>query len=103
MTTEFHLQSLNSNCEHRNVTFTATPELTHHGKETCVDCGKFLRWVPKPESLERAKENAGKIALLKTKPLGEWEKGFLLSLEKQGRHFSPKQQVKLDELIKRYG
>lgn len=100
MTRMFKLQS--SDCDHGNVIFTATPELTHHGKETCLDCGKFLRWVPKPETLERDKENARKIELLKTKSMGDWEKGFLLSLEKQGRHFSPKQQDKLDELIKRY-
>lgn len=101
MTNQFKLQSLD--CDHLNVIFTPTPELTHHGKETCADCGKFLRWVPKPVTLERDKENARKMAELKTKPLGEWEKGFLLSLEKQGRHFSPKQQAKLDELITRYG
>ncbi len=90
------------NCNHTQVNFVPTPELTHYGKDVCGTCGKFIRWVPKPETLERFKENAQKIAALKSKPLGEWEKGFILSLEKQGRHFSPKQQIKLDELTQRY-
>ncbi len=90
------------NCDHKNITFTLTPELTHHGKEVCDDCGRFIRWVPKPESLERAKENARKLEVLKSKNLSEWEKSFVLSLEKQGRHYSPKQQLKLDELMERH-
>lgn len=102
MTTGFYLQNSNSNCNHEWVTLTLTPHLRHYGKETCQQCGRFVRWIPKPETLERMKVNAEKISALKTKPLGEWEKGFLLSLEKQGRHFSPKQQSKLDELIIRY-
>ena len=90
-------------CDHTEIKFVPTPELTHYGKHLCASCGKFIGWVPKPETIEKAKENAGKIAFLKTKPLGDWEKGFLLSLEKQGvRHFSPKQQLKLDEIHRRY-
>jgi len=53
--------------------------------------------------VERAKRNHEVMAKLKAVPLTEWAKGFLLSLEKQGAHFSPKQQAKLDELAREKG
>jgi hypothetical protein len=90
-------------CEHINRSTVLTPETIHHGKQVCADCGAFLRWLPKPETVERAKRNHEVMAKLKAVPLTEWAKGFLLSLEKQGAHFSPKQQAKLDELAREKG
>lgn len=88
-------------CQHIIKTEVLTPGSIHHGKELCADCGAFLRWLKKPETLQREKDNAAKLAALKQANLVEWEKGFILSLEKQGRGFSPKQQAKLDEMFKR--
>jgi hypothetical protein len=86
-------------CQHANTSITFTPELSHHAREDCADCGKFLRWVPKPETVQRDSENVRKITALRSVAnLPKWEAAFLLSLEKQGRHFSPKQQVRLDEI-----
>lgn len=89
-------------CDHTRTTFIPTPELIHHGKTVCADCGTFLGWVKKPETIERDKANTAAIARLKDRNLTEWEKGFILSLEKQGRGFSPKQQAKLDKLAETY-
>ena len=32
-----------------NLFFELTPESVHYAKETCPICGKFFRWVSKPE------------------------------------------------------
>lgn len=91
------------NCEHAEYDLVPTPELTHHGKYVCRACRKFLGWAKNPATLEREKRNASALQALKQKPLTEWEKGFVLSLEKKGQHFSPKQQARLDQLIADYG
>lgn len=85
-------------CQHFNSRVTPTPELSHHAREDCLDCGKFLRWLPKPETIQRQADNAEKIVRLRSANLPKWEAGFMLSLEKQGRHFSPKQQATLDKI-----
>jgi hypothetical protein len=89
-------------CEHVNVRFTLTPELKHHGREDCADCGRFLRWVPKPQTIERNKENARRIEFLGNAQLNMWEKQFVLTVRKQGSRLSPKQQTKLDEIYERH-
>ena len=90
-------------CEHAEYDLVPTPELTHYGKYVCRSCHGFLGWAKKPATLEREKRNAAILALLEPKPLTEWEKGFVLSLMKQGTHFSPKQQARLDEMASKYG
>ena len=40
-------------CEHKNVKLTLTPELVHYGREDCVDCGKFVRWLARPIDVAR--------------------------------------------------
>lgn len=83
--------------------FTATPELKHHGKETCSACGRFIRWVPKPQNVERQQQNGQKlVALRNTDGLSQWEREFVDSLDGQGPKISPKQQAKLDEVAKRH-
>jgi len=85
-------------CQHEPQ-LVLTPELTHYGKNQCRICGKFIGWVPKPETIALAKLNMEKIAELKKDKLSEWEQGFLLSIEKQGgRHLSPKQQEILNQM-----
>jgi hypothetical protein len=90
-------------CWHKEVVFFPTPELIHHGKEICRACGKFVRWVPKPETLQRRSENAERLAKLrKRKDLTVWERSFLLSLEKNGlEHLSPRQQEVLNGLAQK--
>lgn len=90
------------NCGHNNEQFQLTPELTHYGKVLCGTCGRFVRWEKKPETVAKLAENADKLEFLRKQKLTDWESGFVLSLEKQGRP-SPKQQAKLDEVADRYG
>lgn len=88
-------------CEHRNTELILTPELKHHGKEVCRDCGRFVRWVAKPETNARHAANAQKlVALRNCDRLTEWECSFVESLEGQGPKFSPKQQDTLDKIAR---
>ena len=89
-------------CEHYETEFVPTPELTHHGKFLCKTCGKFLGWAKKPETITREKVNAATVGRLKSASLTEWEKGFLLSIEKQGMRLSPKQQATLDKIAEQH-
>ncbi len=91
------------NCSHEKVKFTPTPQLTHHGREDCELCGRFVRWVPKPETLERQQRNGSRIVALRNDPrLSEWEKGFIATLDGQGPKLSPRQQDKLDAIFSKY-
>jgi hypothetical protein len=90
------------NCDHAEHDLVLTPELIHHGKYVCRQCRKFIGWAKNPQTLERDKRNQETIARLKSTSLTEWEQGFVLSLEKQGNHFSPKQQAMLDKLAAAY-
>lgn len=91
------------NCEHANPEFIATPESTHHGKYICPDCGRFIGWAPKPETVERQKAQRKLIAQLSedSMPLSPWERGFIASLAKQEK-LSPKQADKLNEVARRH-
>ena len=37
-------------CASPNLVQTPTPDLPHHAREDCKNCGRFVRWVSKPES-----------------------------------------------------
>lgn len=43
-------------CTHSRVKFTLTPELMHYGREDCIDCGKFVRWTPRPADVAKKKK-----------------------------------------------
>lgn len=91
------------NCSHQNVKFTATPHLPHHGREDCANCGKFLRWSPKPETVEKQAENGRRlVALRNDERLSAWERSFIASLDGQGPKISPKQQQTLDSVWSKY-
>lgn len=91
------------NCQHDQPIFTPTPELSHYGKETCAVCGRFIRWMPKPETVERQTRQAAAIVALRSMAsLSEWERSFIGTLDEQGPKISPKQAVILDKLISRF-
>lgn len=47
---------LTCECTDRRVTL--TPHLPHHGKEVCDNCGRFIRWLPKPDADKAARPSA---------------------------------------------
>jgi len=38
-------------CGSSNLVQEETPHTQHHAKEVCGACGRFRRWIPKPESV----------------------------------------------------
>lgn len=91
-------------CEHLRTHMIRMPAgHIHYAKVVCSDCDKFVRWEPKPETLERQKKNAEILSALALCPdLPPWERGFVRYLATQ-KHFSPKQQKKLLEVWAYYG
>ena len=43
-------------CKHLNTKIIETPNLVHYGKEVCVDCGAFIKWVSNPDKKYNYKE-----------------------------------------------
>jgi hypothetical protein len=86
-------------CKHGATTSELmSPGHVHHAREVCIDCGKFLRWLPKRETLEKGTLNAIRLEALSKRPeLTDWERSFVRGMQKL-RKFSPRQQVWIDRL-----
>jgi hypothetical protein len=85
-------------CEHSDTRIQLLANGPHHAKEICTDCGQVLRWVPKPQTVERQSTNAFRIAKRSMSgSLTSWEREFLKSLSQQ-RKLSPRQQACLDKI-----
>ena len=90
-------------CTHKNtVAVREPPGKTHFSKEVCIVCGAFLRWLPRPETLERQRLNAFRLArLAMCNQLSTWERGFVGDVL-QCRKLSPQQQEVVAELNAKY-
>jgi hypothetical protein len=90
-------------CEHNTKVLVKLPEGSpHYGKEICDDCHAFLRWVPRPETLENQKLRAARIArLAECRSLNDWEHSFISSVAKFKKH-SPKQIAVIDRIFADY-
>jgi hypothetical protein len=66
----------------------------HYGKQVCHKCRKFLRWVPKPETIERREEDKAILTALAKLKLPEWERCFVRELA-CSKNLSPRQREKL--------
>jgi hypothetical protein len=88
-------------CPHSRTTVLQSTAGPHHGKKICSDCGKFLGWIPKPETLERQKQNLDTLSALSKKTLTSWEREFVRSLSTKGK-LSPRQQETLTHLKELY-
>jgi hypothetical protein len=78
------------------------PGFQHHAKVICALCGRFIRWIEKPETIERRTRNAYTLARLgMCDGLSDWERAFVASISKC-RTLSPKQQAVVDRLAAQY-
>jgi hypothetical protein len=86
-------------CEHADTRIEILPPgSVHFGKEICWNCDRVLRFLPKPETVERQRMNAFRIAkLAMCNSLTNWERQFVKSIRAQ-RKLSPKQQAVLSKL-----
>jgi hypothetical protein len=90
-------------CQHDSkILVRLPPDGPHYAKELCEHCGSFLRWVPRPETLEAQRLRAARIArLAMCEALNDWERGFVASVSKF-RKLSPKQVAVIDRLFAQY-
>ncbi len=94
--------SAQDHCEHCNSRVEQLANGPHYAKEICTDCGRILRWIPKPATLERQQFNALRLArLAMSDQLSNWERNFIHSVS-QRKKVSPKQQQIIDRLCAQY-
>jgi hypothetical protein len=74
----------------------------HQAAVRCAYCGRHLRWLPKPETIERRRLNGFKLATLAMcDRLTSWERHFVRD-SSQRKRVSPKQQEIIDRLCATY-
>jgi hypothetical protein len=70
----------------------------HYARLSCAICGRFLRWLPRPETIERQRVSAFRLArLAMCSLLSDWERSFVRDVSRL-RKLSPKQQAVIDQL-----
>jgi len=90
-------------CIHNAKTLILPAESRHYARLECADCGAFLKFLPRPENVERRKFNGFRLAKLQMQPgLNSWERDFVASVARQGNKFAPKQQAVFDRLCETY-
>jgi hypothetical protein len=90
-------------CRHSTTRVEVMPQgYTHHAREVCAKCGRFVRWLPRPETIERARLNAFRLARLAMRPdLTGWERQFIRSVGEK-KHLSPRQEALIARLVENY-
>jgi hypothetical protein len=74
----------------------------HYARLTCALCGRHLRWLPRPETIEREQVNAFRLARLgMCEGLSKWERSFVHNVSQQ-RKLSPKQATLVARLYAQY-
>lgn len=82
-------------CCHSNPVEILEPRSSpHYARRVCPKCKKFLAWVPKPETIERRKENSIILTQLSKITLPAWERRFVRELATHS-NITPKQQAQL--------
>ena len=91
-----------SECEHANTRIEQLANGPHFAKEFCTDCGRVLRFVPKPQTIERHRLNAFRLArLAMCHRLTHRERHFVAGISHRQK-ISPKQQQIIDRLCREY-
>jgi hypothetical protein len=90
-------------CPHTATRTTRLPDShPHFARLTCAICGGFLRWLPRPSTIERRTLNAFKLARLAMRPdLTSWERQFICSVRGE-KNLSPKQEAIIARLVTQY-
>ena len=90
-------------CRHDTTRVELMPQgYTHHARVICAVCGRHLRWLPKPGTIERQRLNAFRLARLAMHPgLSDWERRFVGDILKLAK-LSPRQQVLVERLCTQY-
>jgi hypothetical protein len=90
-------------CRHSaTVELVLPPSSVHHATKRCLHCGVFLKWLPRPSTVQCRGLNAFKLAKLATcEGLSSWQRRFVRDVS-QRKKLSPRQQETLDQLCATY-
>jgi hypothetical protein len=96
-------QAPSSSCQHTELLTETMPSgHVHFARVKCRSCGRTLKWLAKPATIERQRLNAFRIAQLSMcDGLTAWERRFVQSLA-HARKFSPRQLQIFDRLCGTY-
>jgi hypothetical protein len=99
----YHLRRAAQPCPHvATVTERTSAGHVHFARVKCRSCGAFLRWSPRPGTVQRRQLNGYRLARLgMCANLSDWERGFVESLSQQ-RKFLPRQLQIFDRLCAEY-
>jgi hypothetical protein len=100
---KLELLETTSACAHVNTRTLRMPARhLHYAREICAMCGRHVRWLPKPETIERQRMFAFRFArLAMCERLSTWERNFIRDVS-QRRKLSPKQQEIVNRLSATY-
>ena len=99
---ESQLGLFGERCTHDHTEVVPTKRGPHYAQLRCKDCNSFLKWLPKPETLEQEKRNKEVLtSLAKLDNLYESEREFIRDMAGT-KKLSPRQQEWLDALEKHY-
>ena len=74
----------------------------HYARLRWGVCGRYLRWLPQPETIEGQKLNAFKLAkLAMCDRLNPWERRFVADMSRRNR-MSPRQHEIVERLCRDY-
>lgn len=84
-------KTASAHCTHNATKTVVLPaESRHYARLECADCGAFLKFLPRPENVERRKLNGYRLAKLQMHAhLNSWERDFVESLRSEGTSSLP--------------
>ena len=90
-------------CRHDTVLVEQLPSNhVHFAREICATSRRHVRWLPRPETLQRRAFNAYKLARLSMcSRFNSWERGFIKSVSQQ-KKLSPRRQQVFDRIAATY-
>ena len=75
----------------------------HYAEEVCATCRRHVKWIPRPENIERRRHFALQLEQLAKRPdLNQWERSFLANISRLNGKLSPRQTLKFQELCRKY-
>jgi hypothetical protein len=91
--------SAQEECAHEETRIAIEPPgSVHFAREVCRNCDRVLRFVPKPQTIERQHMNAFRIAkLTMCNGLTSWQRKFVSDIAPL-KKLSPRQQLYLDKI-----
>lgn len=89
-------------CLHQTVRTVVLENSIHYGKEVCAVCGAYLRFIPKPENVEKRNRFKEMAQELWNRNMNPFDRKFVLDQEKAAFHMSPKQEAYFNVVYARY-